>query len=54
MSSTQCIITAPDLFALDEDGYSHALRERVDISRSEDLRMAVEGCPAGAIRITRL
>ena len=53
MSSQQCILTAPDLFALDADGFSHAVNEWVSDGRGEDLRRAVDGCPVGAIRAIR-
>ncbi len=53
VSSGQCIMTAPDLFILDEDGFSRPVRDRVGLDRTEDLRQAVDGCPVGAIRTAR-
>jgi ferredoxin len=53
VSSAQCIITASDLFALNDDGFSIPRHNPVDLTRSEDLHEAVDGCPSGAIRITR-
>lgn len=52
-SSQQCIMSAPDLFRLDEDGYSRPMEAWVDADRTENLRQAVDGCPVGAIRIVR-
>ena len=50
VSSMQCVMTAPDLFALNDDGFSFALHPEVSADRSEDVRRAVDGCPMGAIR----
>lgn len=52
-STQQCIASAPDLFRLDEDGFSRPVDEWVDDTRSEDLRRAVDGCPVGAIGIVQ-
>jgi ferredoxin len=54
VSSGQCVMTAPDLFALNDDGFSYPLQDPVSSLRSEALREAVDGCPSEAIRITRL
>lgn len=53
VASTQCVMTAPDLFALNDDGFSYPLQNPVSSARSQDLREAVDGCPSGAIRLTR-
>lgn len=50
-SSQQCIMSAPDLFLMNEDGFSRPIDEWVDADRTEDLRQAVDGCPVGAIHI---
>lgn len=53
MSSMQCQMIAPDLFALNDDGRSTAILPLVDQARTEDLQEAVDSCPVGAIRMTR-
>lgn len=53
VSSEHCVSTAPDLFIVDESGYASAIAEHVDVNRTDDLREAAEGCPVGAIRISR-
>jgi ferredoxin len=51
MSSQQCVMTAPDLFTLDEDGFSHPVEAWVPATRGEDLRRVIDGCPVGAVRL---
>jgi ferredoxin len=49
-SSGQCVLEAPDVFEMGDDGFAQVLpasRERTD---SQEVRNAVELCPAGAIR----
>lgn len=53
VSSMQCQMAAPDLFAMNDDGRSTAIQPLVDLTRTEDLQEAVDGCPVGAIRMTR-
>ena len=53
VASGQCVITAPDLFALNDDGFSYPLHNPVSSAHGESLREAVDGCPAGAVRIIR-
>jgi ferredoxin len=53
VASSQCVMTAPDLFALNDDGFSYPLQNPVSVARSRDLDEAVDGCPSGAIRIIR-
>jgi ferredoxin len=53
VASGQCVMTAPDLFALNDDGYSYPLQNPVSLQRSQELREVVDGCPSEAIRITR-
>ena len=44
-----CVVTAPDLFDLSEDGKVEVLVERpADMSLA---RQAVEACPVGALRL---
>jgi len=51
MSSQQCVMTAPDVFTLDDDGFSHPVEAWVPATRLEDMRRAVDGCPVGAVRL---
>jgi ferredoxin len=49
MSTGACAFSAPEVFALDEDGISTVIGE-VD-GTSERVRNAVEECPAAALRL---
>jgi ferredoxin len=47
----QCVLTAPDLFDSDDEGLVKLLDAHPDRSRLADLRLAVELCPSGALRL---
>ncbi|MDQ6911043.1 MAG: ferredoxin [Actinomycetota bacterium] len=46
-----CISVAPDLFELDEDGYSRPLRDPVPGDVHERAREAGAACPVAAITV---
>jgi ferredoxin len=51
MGSGNCVFLAPETFDLSEDGHAVVLDpEATDEAR---LRVAAEGCPVGAISLTR-
>jgi len=48
----RCFVVAPDLFELDEYGYSHEVNEgMVPPGEEEKARLAVKNCPEQAIII---
>lgn len=47
----QCVLTAPDLFTLGEDGLSSVDPTRVSPATLERARAAAANCPTGAIEI---
>lgn len=51
ISSGQCEMTAPDLFARGDDGQSRYLKNDVATDRLEEIRTAVLGCPVAAIEL---
>jgi ferredoxin len=51
-SHGQCVRIAPDLFELDDDGYSRVRVADVPPERRADVVDAVHCCPEEAIRIT--
>ena len=44
-----CILTAPDLFRLDDLGYNASDGDDVPLGREDDARRGAESCPEGAI-----
>jgi ferredoxin len=51
VSAAHCVSWAPDLFELDDDGFSTPIHDQVGANRTDDLLQAVEDCPASAIKI---
>lgn len=51
MGSGNCVFWAPDTFDLSEDGHAVVL----DVAATDEarLRVAAEGCPVGAISLSR-
>jgi ferredoxin len=50
----RCAAVAPDLFRLDEIGYSHPAGDgSVSAGLADRLRLAAANCPEGAIRILK-
>jgi len=46
----RCFVVAPDLFELDDYGYSHEVNEgRVPPGEEEKARLAIKNCPEQAI-----
>ncbi|GGQ12448.1 ferredoxin [Streptomyces mutabilis] len=52
MGAGQCALTAPDVFAQDDDGYSTVLPGREDGGGSALVREAARACPVGAISVS--
>ncbi|MDG9689117.1 ferredoxin [Streptomyces mutabilis] len=48
----QCALTAPDVFAQDDDGYSTVRPGREDGGGSALVREAARACPVGAISVS--
>ncbi|MCZ9351780.1 ferredoxin [Streptomyces mutabilis] len=48
----QCALTAPDVFAQDDDGYSTLRPGREDGGGSALVREAARACPVGAISVS--
>jgi ferredoxin len=51
MGSGNCVYWAPDTFDLSEDG--HAIVLNAAATDEDRLRVAAEGCPVGAISLSR-
>ncbi|MFE2111386.1 ferredoxin [Kitasatospora sp. NPDC059463] len=52
-SSGQCVMTAPGVFEQDErDGLVNVHRPAVPAALFEDVRLAADLCPGGAITVT--
>lgn len=47
----QCVLVAPTLFGLDEEGLSTVIAPVDTVERAEAARRAADLCPMGAIRI---
>lgn len=47
-----CAQSAPDVFAIDDDGDSHVLQPDVDGSQSDSVRLAEVSCPMKAVKLT--
>lgn len=47
----QCVVMAPTLFGLDEDGLSTVISSVNTVEGEEAARRAADLCPMGAIRI---
>ncbi|KFG71786.1 ferredoxin [Streptomyces mutabilis] len=52
MGAGQCALTAPDVFAQDDDGYSTVRPGREDGGGSALVREAARACPVGAISVS--
>lgn len=52
IGAAQCALTAPDVFAQDEDGISELLPGREDGGGDPLLREAARACPVRAITIS--
>jgi len=47
-----CVVNAPDIFFLDEDGYNRMAPFDVPPGREAEVRRAVTMCPERALEIT--
>jgi ferredoxin len=50
-SHGQCMLTAPEVFEVRDDGYMYILVEEIDESLRADCEQAVAGCPEQALTI---
>ena len=50
-SHGRCMIAAPEVFEVRDDGYMYILQEEIDDSLREQCEAAVDGCPEQALRI---
>ena len=53
VGSAQCIVSAPEAFALDADGFSTVQLDEVPPSMLEAVKVAELSCPMGAIRLLK-
>jgi ferredoxin len=44
-----CVITAPDIFALGDDGRAKLIVSKVGVERIDEVRRAAYNCPVSAI-----
>ncbi|MFF4951198.1 ferredoxin [Streptomyces chattanoogensis] len=51
IGSGQCVLTAPDVFTQDDDGFSQVLPGREDGAGDPLVREAARACPVQAITI---
>jgi ferredoxin len=51
MGHTKCIAATPQLFELDEDGYSRPLVDEVTGRDEQEAVLAARACPEGAITL---
>ena len=49
----RCYLTCPEVYKIDEDGYSYLERAEVPIGIEEKARRGAEVCPENAIIVTR-
>lgn len=47
----QCVMMAPDVFDLDDDGYVTVLVDEVPEDAAKGVRVAVEACPEQALAV---
>jgi ferredoxin len=47
-----CVLTAPDVFAQDDDGIVTVLREQPGVAEEPAVRQAATLCPTGAVRVS--
>jgi ferredoxin len=47
----QCVLTAPDVFTQDDDGFSELVPGREDGAGSPLVREAARACPVSAIKV---
>ncbi|HSY16150.1 MAG TPA: ferredoxin [Jatrophihabitantaceae bacterium] len=47
----RCVVLAPRLFDIDDDGLSTVQRQPADVAEYDDARRAASGCPERAITI---
>jgi ferredoxin len=47
-----CEDVCPEVFRVEDDGYSHVIAENPDPDLYECIRDAVDGCPTTAISVT--
>lgn len=46
-----CVGIVPDLVQVDDDGIAELIEGGGDLSGPEDMQLAVDSCPAAAIRV---
>ncbi|MEV5651120.1 ferredoxin [Nocardia sp. NPDC052254] len=51
VGSGQCVLTAPEVFDQDDDGFVTLLSERPDADQLEAVQESAALCPAAAIRL---
>lgn len=49
IGAAQCVLTAPDVFDQDDDGFVEVLDERPEGAQGEKARMASKICPSQSI-----
>jgi ferredoxin len=47
-----CVLTAPHVFAQDDDGIVMVLHEQPDAAEEPAVRQAATLCPTGAVRVS--
>lgn len=47
----QCVMAAPEVFAIDAEGWQQVLQERPDESLRDKVEAAVDACPTQAITL---
>lgn len=51
IGAAQCVLTAPDVFDQDDDGFVDVLQEEPDGAGARSARMAASVCPGQAITV---
>jgi ferredoxin len=46
-----CVMAAPDIFALGDDGWAKLIVSEVGVERIEEVRRAAYNCPVSAIEL---
>lgn len=49
-----CASVCEKYFEVQDDGYSHAIKEEIEEEDIKDVQSAASGCPAGAIEISEV
>jgi ferredoxin len=52
LGNARCMVAAPEVFDVDDDGVSSVLDEHPGAELADRVRLAVRSCPTGAISIT--